>query len=82
MRSIKLYTSETCKPCQSFKPVLKAAAESANINCVEVDINTNPAETAQRCVRGVPTTLLFENGVVLRRYTGAMTAPQLKDFLR
>ena len=82
MRSIKLFTSTTCQPCKTFKPVLKSAVEDAGIEYAEVDINTNPVETAQRCVRSVPTTMLFENGAVLRRHTGVLSELQLKDFLR
>lgn len=82
MRSLKIFTSETCNPCKTFKPVLMEAAKAAGMECVEVDININPTETAQRCVRGVPTTMLIENGVVLRRFTGSMNPSQLSDFIK
>lgn len=82
MRKVAIFTSETCQPCKTFKPALQEAVKQAGIEYVEVDINANPTETAQRCVRGVPTTMLMEHGFVLRRHTGAMTPAQLSEFLR
>ena len=82
MRQLKVYTSKSCGPCKSFKPTLVAYAQLQGLPLVEVDIDQDPVDTAKSCVRGVPTTMLIENGIVLRRHTGSMTALQLQDFVK
>ena len=68
------FWAEWCGPCHMIAPHVKAIAEEqANVlNVAKMDIDENPATPGQYGVMSIPTLMLFKDGDVVARITGAM----------
>lgn len=58
-----LYTSPTCGPCRSLKPILNKVVDeySGKIHLVEIDIEEDPEIAQAAGVNGTPTVQMFKN---------------------
>jgi len=68
------FTATWCGPCQMMAPVIKDLAEAVGdkAKIIKVDIDKNPKAAAHYQVRSVPTFILFKNGNILWRQSGAI----------
>ena len=75
--------AEWCGPCRLMAPMMDwAAGEYAGRLAVgKLEADPNPASRDQLAIQGLPTLLIFKNGVEVARHEGAMAQPQLKAFL-
>ena len=73
-----------CVPCRRFAPVFEAAATSwsPRIGFGKLQSEREPTLVAQLGIRSIPTLLLFRDGTLARRETGALSADRLDDLLR
>lgn len=73
-----------CGPCKMMHPVLEELAgdvgEKARI--IKIDIDKNEALSAQYGVRSVPTFMIFQNGELKWRQSGAMPKDILENELK
>jgi thioredoxin 1 len=78
------FCAEWCGPCKTMGPELKkfAASHKEKVRVLKVDIDKNRATAEQFNIQGVPTLILFKNGKVLWRQSGAMNATQLTDIFK
>jgi len=78
------FFAEWCGPCKSMAPELKKFADThkEKVRVLKVDIDKNRATAEQFNIQGVPTLMLFKNGKVLWRQSGAMNAKQLSDIIK
>ncbi len=71
-----------CGPCRSFAPHFEAAAKQrADLRFVKVDSDACPQASAQFAVRSIPTLVLMQSGKEVARVSGAMSAPQLTQWV-
>jgi thioredoxin 1 len=67
------YWAEWCGPCKMLAPVLsELAAEHADqLRVVKLDTDANPITAQSQRVMGVPTMILYKNGVGVATLIGA-----------
>ena len=72
-----------CGPCLSFAPTFKAAAREMAGRVVFAKINTeaHPLASDTFHVKGIPTLVLFKNGIETTRQSGSMTLPSFMQWL-
>ncbi|GAA5520975.1 thioredoxin family protein [Aliifodinibius salicampi] len=72
-----------CGPCIMMNEPLKKIAVSKDTDCTIVKVNTVKYSqlTEQYNVKGLPTLVLFEKGKEVKRYAGALSYTELKDFI-
>ena len=80
MKQLKIYSATWCGPCQMLKKTISANDLGISVTTVDVDAWKEEAKADQ--VRSVPTLILLENGVEVKRATGAKTLDQLKEFIK
>lgn len=73
---------EWCHACEVTEPIFRKVCENENIEHRVYDADIDDDAIKQYSVRGVPTTILLEDGTELKRKVGSYTAEQLKDFLK
>ena len=74
---VKFFNATWCGPCKQMKPHIdKLQKEGYNIQEVDIDQNSTLAESAE--IRGVPTTIIYENGSVMERVVGYEDYDRLK----
>jgi thioredoxin 1 len=77
------YWAEWCGPCKMIAPILdQIAVEYADkLTVVKLNIDDNPETPQHYGVRGIPTLMLFKDGVVEATKVGALSKSQLAGFI-
>lgn len=73
-----------CGPCKSYKPIFEEFAknhETENVHFAEADADENSELTAKAGVRGIPCTLIYNNGELKSKTTGMIDANKLSELL-
>lgn len=78
------FWAEWCGPCNTMSGILEALAEKycETLSIVKVDIDDQPALTAQFGIMSIPTLLLFSNGKLLYRHSGTLSPEKLRTILK
>lgn len=78
------FHAEWCGPCKMMKPELVAlkSALGSQIRIIKIDIDKNPKIASTFKVQSVPTLMVFKQGVVKWRQSGALTSSQLQQILK
>ena len=73
-----------CGPCKQMHPVLEQlkASEGENLRIIKLDVDKNEALASAYRIQSVPTLMLFRNGELLWRQSGAMSLADLKEIGR
>jgi len=74
------FTAVWCGPCKMLEPIVKELAQewSGQVKVVKLDVDHNQEIAMQYQVMGVPTLMLFHNGVVKERLTGMRPKKQIE----
>ncbi len=69
-----------CRPCTMMAPVLDelAGAESDKLTVAKVDVEANQELAAEYQITAIPALLLFSEGKVVKRITGAKSKSALR----
>jgi thioredoxin 1 len=77
------FYAEWCGPCKTLAPILEELKEELGdkVRIVKVDVDKNVKAAVHYEVRGVPTLILFRNGVILWREAGALPKHELSNVI-
>jgi len=77
------FWAEWCGPCKMIAPLLNDIAEeyADKVTVGKLNIDQNDATPPKYGIRGIPTLLLFKDGVVADTKVGALSKNQLKEFI-
>ncbi len=77
------YWAEWCGPCKMIAPILEEVADEYQnrLKVAKLNIDENPQTPAQYGIRGIPTLMIFKDGVVEATKVGAVSKSQLTAFI-
>ncbi|SFF56149.1 thioredoxin [Duganella sp. CF458] len=77
------FWAEWCGPCKSIAPILEEVAKEydGKLTIAKLDVDSNQAVPGKFGIRGIPTLILFKNGVPAAQKVGAMAKGQLTSFI-
>ncbi|WP_257803243.1 thioredoxin TrxA [Burkholderia glumae] len=77
------FWAEWCGPCKMIAPILDEISKEYGdkLTIAKINVDDNTATPARYGVRGIPTLILFKNGVIAAQKVGALSKSQLTAFL-
>lgn len=77
------FWADWCAPCKSLLPILGEIADlyAGEVAVVKINADENPATRDRLQVRGLPTLVLFKNGVELERVLGMTSKTRIAALL-
>ncbi|MDY6782717.1 MAG: tetratricopeptide repeat protein [Cyanobacteriota bacterium] len=75
------FNATWCGPCQLLKPILEKLVGEYDFVLAKVDIDKNPELASQYGIEGVPDVRVVTQGETLPGFVGALSEPQLREFL-
>jgi thioredoxin 1 len=77
------FYADWCGPCKMISPVLEELAGSfaGQVNIVKLNADNHPEVLQKYGVRGLPTLMMFDNGVPVGTAVGAQPASAIKGFI-
>ena len=77
------FWAQWCGPCKALAPVLDEIADEydGKVIIAKVNIDENDQTPPKYGIRGIPTILLFSNGVVQATKMGALSKADLSAFI-
>ena len=72
-----------CGPCKTLGPALEAAvtAQKGRVRMVKIDVDQNPAISAQLRIQSIPTVYAFFKGQPVDGFQGAISGSEIKKFV-
>jgi thioredoxin 1 len=76
------FWAEWCGPCKQLGPIIdEISGERSDIKVVKVNIDDNPESPQKYGVRGIPTMILFKNGVAAATKVGAIPKSKVLEWI-
>ncbi len=77
------FKADWCQPCKMMAPILKQVKQNFKdqIKIIKIDIDQNPSIAQKYAVRGVPTLILFKEGVSVWRQSGVLQTNQINAII-
>jgi thioredoxin 1 len=77
------YSAAWCGPCKMVSPLVEASARQyeGRLEVAKLDIDSSPRAPSRYNVRGIPTLMLFKDGVPIATHVGSLSKRQLEAFI-
>lgn len=79
VKTLMIFSAAWCGPCKAMKLQMKDLELPVN-EILNIDVDECSEESHSRGIRGVPTIILLEDGVEVRRTTGFQGPSKLVEF--
>lgn len=78
-----LYTSPTCGPCRTLKPILSKVVDEydQNVHYVEIDIEEDPEIAEAAGIMGTPCVQFFKNKEMIRTLSGVKMKKEYRELI-
>ena len=81
-RSVVDFSAVWCGPCQMLAPILENASdEYKDVKFFKVDIDSEPELTMRFKIMSVPMLIVFQDGQVVKKSIGLISANELAELI-
>ena len=81
MKQLLKFSASWCQPCKALAGNMKYV-DFGDVEVKEVDIDENFEEAKKFNIRGVPTLVLLEDDVEVKRTSGVLMADKIEEFIK
>jgi thioredoxin 1 len=81
MRHALYFTADWCGPCKRVRPIIEEINKDNQLKFQIIDADDNIDLCKTFSVTSIPTFILVEDNVEIKRLSGAKTKIELEDFL-
>ena len=81
MKKLIKFSASWCQPCKALAGNMKYV-DFGDVEVKEVDIDENFDEAKKFNIRGVPTLVLLEDDVEVKRTSGVLMADKIEEFIK
>lgn len=81
MKQILYFSAKWCTACQATTPIVEQLKRGGSVQVMNVDVDYEASLTEQYNVKSVPTTIILENGVEVKRHVGSINLEGLKNLI-
>lgn len=76
--------ADWCGPCKMIAPIVEQLSKEYGdkVEFISVNVDSNPTSTASYGVRSIPTLMVFENGELVKKQTGAVPKSKLVEMIQ
>ena len=78
MKRILRFTASWCGPCQGLAMNLESANLQMPIEVIDIDVQSDVA--VEYGIRGVPTLVMLDENIEVKRLVGSKTVTELKEW--
>lgn len=78
---ILYFTADWCNPCKRVRPIVEELNMDHHNKFQIIDVDSEIELAKKFEVRSIPTFILIDNGVEIKRSTGAQTREQLEELI-
>jgi thioredoxin 1 len=79
MKKVLRFTASWCQPCKTMKNMLEEIKPTMPFEVIDVDVN--PDVAMDFGIRSVPTLVMMDETIEMKRLTGIKTKEQLTEWL-
>lgn len=79
MKKVLKFSASWCGPCKMLSKVLEEV--NSPIEIEEIDIDQNLDLARQHNIRGVPTLVMYNNGMEVKRVSGLLNKAEIENWL-
>ncbi|TDQ21953.1 thioredoxin [Tenacibaculum caenipelagi] len=78
------FFADWCGPCKALAPILKQVKEELGdtVKIVKIDVDKNQLLAVKYQVKGVPTMILFKNGIPIWRQSGVLQKNDIINIIK
>jgi thioredoxin 1 len=81
MKELLKFSASWCGPCKSLTNNLKNV-DLGDVKLIDIDVDEEFEKAAKYNIRGVPTLVLLEDGIEVKRTSGVLMADKIKEFVK
>jgi len=81
MKKLLKFSASWCGPCKSLANNFKHV-NLGDVELLNIDITEDEQSATKYGIRGVPTMVLLEDDVEVKRKTGVLMADQIEEFIK
>lgn len=78
MRKVLRFTASWCQPCRGLAMNLNAAELTIPVETIDIDAYSDVA--SEYGIRSVPTLVMLDENIEVKRVTGVLSTAQLKEW--
>lgn len=75
------FSASWCAPCHRLSSILEEFSKTSELKIVKVDVDDAPEMSVKYGIRGVPTLMLFKDGINVDTKIGFISLVELNNFV-
>ena len=81
MKVVYYFTADWCNPCKKTRPIVEEMNRETQIKFQIIDVDSELDLAKKFEIRSVPTFILLEDGIEIKRNIGAQNREQLEELI-